>query len=76
MFYKLDEVGKGLVRAAMSQLNLSAREYHCVPSAPLRSAGANKIRAGLKLARILRKLHKAGDRGSGGVRVNPFCVLP
>jgi magnesium chelatase family protein len=29
-FCKLDEAGEGLVRAAMSQLNLSARGYHRV----------------------------------------------
>ena len=29
-FYKLDEAGNSLVRAAMSQLNLSARGYHRV----------------------------------------------
>jgi magnesium chelatase family protein len=31
-FCKLDEAGDSLVRAAMSQLNLSARGYHRVPS--------------------------------------------
>ena len=29
-FFKLDEAGDSLIRAAMSQLNLSARGYHRV----------------------------------------------
>jgi predicted ATPase with chaperone activity len=45
------EEGQSPMRAAMSQLNLSARAYHRI----------------LKLARTLRKTRRAGDCGSGGV---------
>jgi hypothetical protein len=54
-FCKLDEAGDTLVRAAMSQLNLSARGYHRV----------------LKLARTLRRSHRAGDCEFGGECANP-----
>lgn len=50
-FCKLDETGDGLIRAAMSQLNLSARAYHRT----------------LKLARTIADLAGSGDIQVGHV---------